>query len=251
MKVIVLIPAAGLGTRMGNSGGKPTGLPRKPFLLLDGVPILIHTLRKFLALPEIHAVYVALRPEDMPAFLPYLEAEAFHRRVELVEGGDNRQESVENCLRRVPSDTDLVAVHDAVRPFVEIDAIRRVLEVASRTGAAILGIPAVDTIKQVERVGGGDYAVIRATLKREVLVQAQTPQVFRYDVLRRAYEHAGREGFVGTDEASLVEHMGAEVHVVMGSDRNIKITKPGDLEFAHLIREGEKARSAATIDERR
>jgi 2-C-methyl-D-erythritol 4-phosphate cytidylyltransferase len=243
MKVIVLIPAAGLGTRMGGTVGKPSG-PRKPFLLLDGVPILIHTLRKFLALEEVHAVYVALRPEDTPAFLPYLEAEGFAKRVELVEGGDNRQESVENCLRRVPPDTDLVAVHDAVRPFVEVEAIRRVLEVASRVGAAILGIPAVDTIKQVERVGG-DCAVIRATLKREMLVQAQTPQVFRYDVLKRAYEHAVREGFVGTDEASLVEHMGGEVQVVMGSDRNIKITKPGDLELAALIREQEKARAAS------
>jgi 2-C-methyl-D-erythritol 4-phosphate cytidylyltransferase len=246
MKVIVLIPAAGLGTRMGtrmgNSMGKPSGLPRKPFLLMDGVPILIHTLRKFLALPEVQGVYVALRPEDTPAFIPYLEAEGFAKKVELVEGGDNRQDSVENCLRRVPPDTDLVAVHDAVRPFVEVEAIRRVLEVASRVGAAILGIPAVDTIKQVERVGG-DCAVIRATLKREMLVQAQTPQVFRYEVLRRAFEHAGREGFVGTDEASLVEHMGGEVHVVMGSDRNIKITKPGDLELAHLLREREKARA--------
>jgi len=246
MKVIVLIPAAGLGTRMGSATGKPSGTPRKPFLLLDGVPILIHTLRKFLALPEIHAVYVALRSEDTPAFVPYLEAEGFSKRVELVEGGDNRQESVENCLRRVPADTDLVAVHDAVRPFVEIEAIRRVLEVAARVGAAILGIPAVDTIKQVERVGG-DCAVIRATLKREMLVQAQTPQVFRYDVLRRAYEHAVREGFVGTDEASLVEHMGGEVQVVMGSDRNIKITKPGDLELALLIREREKARAAEEV----
>ena len=243
MKVVVLIPAAGLGTRMGSTVGKPSG-PRKPFLLLDGVPILIHTLRKFLSLAEVHSVYVALRPEDTPAFVPYLEAEGFSKRVELVEGGDNRQESVENCLRRVPPDTDLVAVHDAVRPFVEVEAIRRVLEVASRVGAAILGIPAVDTIKQVERVGG-DSAVIRATLKREVLVQAQTPQVFRYDVLKRAYEYAVREGFVGTDEASLVEHMGGEVHVVMGSDRNIKITKPGDLEFAVLIRAQEKARAAS------
>ncbi|SRR5579871_225117 len=240
MKAIVLIPAAGLGTRMGSTTGKPG--PRKPFLLLDGLPILIHTLRKFLSLEEIQSAYVALRPEDVAAFQPYLEAEKFSKRVEIVEGGLNRQESVENCLRRAPADTDLVAVHDAVRPFVEAEAIRRVLEVASRTGAAILGIPAIDTIKQVERVAG-DCAVIRATLKREMLVQAQTPQVFRFEILRRAYEHAVREGFVGTDEASLVEHMGGEVYVVMGSDRNIKITKPGDLELALSIREQEKARA--------
>ena len=238
MNCVALIPAAGLGTRMGNvagkAAGKPAGLPRKPFLLLDEVPILIHTLRKLLASPVIRAAYVALRSEDVPAFVPFLEVERFAKKVELVEGGDNRQESVENCLRRVPADTELVAVHDAVRPFVESEAIERVVEQAARTGAAILGIPAVDTIKQVERMGGG-ATVIRATLKREVLVQAQTPQVFRYDLLKRAYEHASRVGFVGTDEASLVEHMGGEVFVVMGSDRNIKITRPSDLPLAELF----------------
>ena len=234
MKVVVLIPAAGLGTRMSSAHHKPNGVPRKPFLLLDGVPILIHTLRRVLSSPVIQSAYVALRPEDTPQFIPLLEAEDFSKRVELVEGGDHRQESVENCLRRVPADTDIVAVHDAVRPFVEVEAINRVVEEAARTGAAILGIPAVDTVKQVERLPG-DSAVIRATLKREVLVQAQTPQVFRYELLKRAFEHAVRVGFIGTDEASLVEHMGEEVRVVMGSDRNIKITRPSDLDLAQLF----------------
>lgn len=219
-------------------GAKPAApTPRKPFLLLDGTPILIHTLRKFVASPAIHSIYIALRPEDGTTFLPYLQAENFSKPVEIVEGGEHRQGSVENCLKRVPAGTDLVAVHDGVRPFVELEAIQRVIDEAAKTGAAILGIPPVDTVKQVERT------VIRATLQRERIVLAQTPQVFRYDIICKAYEHARAEGFVGTDEASMVEHLGVDVSVVMGSDRNIKITKPSDLELAHLFQAEEKTRA--------
>ena len=235
-RVVALIPAAGLSTRMGQVATQA----RKPFLLLDGAPILIHTLRKFVASAVVEQIYVALRPEDAPVFLPYLEGEKFTKRIELVEGGDYRQESVENCLRRVPADTELVAVHDAVRPFVPLDAISRVVEEADRTGAAILGIPPVDTVKQVERT------LVRGTIPRERVVLAQTPQVFRYALLRSAYERAAADGFQGTDEASLVEHLGVEVSVVMGCDRNIKITKPADLELARLLLAAEKARAAET-----
>lgn len=232
MRVVAIIPAAGLSTRMSQGAAAP----RKPFLQLDGVPILIHTLRKFVASSAIHSIYVALRPEDGTTFLPFLSAERFTKTIEIVEGGEYRQTSVENCLKRVPADTDLVAVHDAVRPFVDLESINRVIEEAARTGAAILGIPPVDTVKQVER------GQIRATLPRERIVLAQTPQVFRYELLCRAYQHATAEGFVGTDEASMVEHLGVEVSVVMGSDRNIKITKPSDLDLARLFQAEERAR---------
>ena len=232
LKVAVLIPAAGMSTRMGSAS-------RKPFLLLDGVPILIHTLRKFVAIPAVRSIFVALRPEDISPFRPYLDAEKFPLPVELLEGGKNRQQSVENCLRRAPSDTDLVAVHDAVRPFVDLAAITRVIEEAARTGAAILGLPPVDTVKQVERTQ------IRATIPRDLVVLAQTPQVFRYELLRQAYAKATEVGFIGTDEASLVEHLGAEVSVVLGSDRNIKITKPSDLDLARLFQAEEKAKASA------
>ena len=126
MRVVAIIPAAGLSTRMSHGdAAKAAPSPRKPFLLLDNTPILIHTLRKFVASPAIHSIYVALRPEDGTSFLPYLNAERFSKTIELVEGGEYRQGSVENCLRRVPPDTDLVAVHDAVRPFVDLDSISR------------------------------------------------------------------------------------------------------------------------------
>ncbi len=219
-------------------GPAPTGSSRKPFLLLDGIPILIHTLRKFAACLLVGRVYVALRPDDQPVFQSQVEREPFAARVEVVPGGDYRQESVENCLLCVAPDTGLVAVHDAVRPFVEVSAIERAIREAEKTGAAILGIPSVDTVKQVERTR------ILGTIPRERIVLAQTPQVFRYALLKQAFERAAEDGFQATDEASLVEHLGAEITVVMGSDRNIKITKPGDLELARLFLAEERARAS-------
>ncbi len=234
MKVAAIIPAAGIGTRM---GGAQPGISRKQFVLLDDAPIIIHTLRKFAACALITRIYVAVRQEDRPHLLPHLEREAFAGRVEIVHGGDYRQESVENCLLVVPEDTDLVAVHDAVRPFVEVAAIERAIHEAAASGAAILGIPCVDTVKQVERTQ------IIGTIPRERIVLAQTPQVFRYKLLKQAFERAAEDGFQATDESSLVEHLGEPVTVVLGSDRNIKITKPADLELARLFLAEERART--------
>ncbi len=223
-----------MGTRMGPA---PAGASRKPFLLLENVPVIIYTLRKFAACPVVGRIYVALRSDDQPVLLSYLEKEPFADQVEAVPGGDYRQESVENCLLCVPPDTELVAVHDAVRPFVEVSAVERVIREAERTGAAILGIPSVDTLKQVERT------LVLGTIPRERIVLAQTPQVFRYALLKQAFERAGEDGCQATDEASLVEHLGAQITVVMGSDRNIKITKPGDVELARLFLAEERVRA--------
>jgi 2-C-methyl-D-erythritol 4-phosphate cytidylyltransferase len=136
-----------------------------------------------------------------------------------------------------------VAVHDGVRPFIDAETIHRVLDEAAESGAAIVGVPAVDTVKQVSRSTG--KARIRATLLREKLVMAQTPQVFRYELLRRAFESARQDGFSGTDESSLVERLDVEVTVVMGNDHNIKITKPGDMELARLFLQDEMAKDHA------
>ena len=129
-----------------------------------------------------------------------------------------------------------------MRPFIDAETIDKVLDEATETGAAIVGLPAVDTVKQVSR--GTGRVRIRATLPREKLVMAQTPQVFRYDLLQRAFESARADGFIGTDEASLVERLDVEVTVVMGSDRNIKITKPGDMDLAHLFFRAEMTKDA-------
>ena len=233
MKVAVILPAAGLGTRMGKGTAEKTGTSRKQFMLLEGSPILMHTVRKFAALPRVSEIVVAVRAEDLEWVGGMLARGFPGSPVRAVEGGNSRQQSVGNALNTLDPTTDLVAVHDAVRPFIDPDTIEKVLDEAAETGAAIVGVPAVDTVKQVIR--GTSHVRIRSTLPREKLVMAQTPQVFRYELLKRAYEMARADGFVGTDEASLVERLDVEVSVVMGSDRNIKITKPGDMDLAHLF----------------
>jgi 2-C-methyl-D-erythritol 4-phosphate cytidylyltransferase len=233
MKVAVILPAAGLGTRMGKGTAEKTGTSRKQFMLLEGSPILMHTVRKFTASARISEIVVAVRAEDVEWVGGMLSRGFPGSAVRAVEGGNSRQQSVDNALNSLAPDTDLVAVHDAVRPFIDLETIDKVLDEATETGAAIVGLPAVDTVKQVSR--GTGRVRIRATLPREKLVMAQTPQVFRYDLLRRAFEMARADGFIGTDEASLVERLDVEVTVVMGSDRNIKITKPGDMDLAHLF----------------
>ncbi len=239
MKVIAIIPAAGLGTRMasapGAKGKKPAAT--KQFTELGGTPILIHTLRRFVASPEVSEIYVALRGNEIDGFRARLGKEAkdiLQKKIHLVEGGEHRQDSVANALHSVSGkDDDIVLVHDAVRPFVTEEIIHDVIQAAKKFGAAIAGVPAVDTIKQVERTSEG--ALITATLPRERVVMAQTPQGFRYDVLKKAFDEAAADGFMGTDEASLVERSGHAVAVVMGSPRNIKITAPSDMELAEFF----------------
>ena len=233
MKVAVILPAAGLGTRMGKGSAEKTGTSRKQFMLLEGSPILMHTVRKFAELPRVSEIVVAVRADDVEWVSGMLARGFPGRSVRVVEGGNSRQQSVGNALNSLAPDTDLVAVHDAVRPFIEPETIEKVLDEAAETGAAIVGVPAVDTVKQVIR--GTSHVRIRATMPREKLVMAQTPQVFRYELLKRAFEMARADGFTGTDESSLVERLDVEVSVVMGSDRNIKITKPGDMDLAHLF----------------
>lgn len=243
MRVAVILPAAGLGTRMGRSSAETTGTSRKQFMLLDGAPILLHTVRKFAASDRVREIVVALRPEDLGWVGDLLREQIRSKTVRVVEGGNSRQESVERGLAAVSPETDLVAVHDAVRPFIDLESIEKVIDEAAECGAAIVGIVPVDTVKQVTGAQATG-AKIRSTISRERLVLAQTPQVFRYDLLKQAFEAARRDGFVGTDESSLVERLDqVEVRVVMGSDRNIKITKPGDMDLARLFLEQETARA--------
>ena len=210
-------------------------------MLLDGSPILLHTIRKFLACPEVNEIVIALRKEDTPWVEDLLRRELPGRPVRLVTGGDSRQQSVANALATLPADIELVAVHDAVRPFVDVETIRKVIHEAAITGAAIVGIVPVDTVKQVHR------NKIRATIPRERLVLAQTPQVFAHGLLRQAFARAEEDNFAGTDEASLVERLEkVEVSVVPGSDRNIKITKPSDMDLARLFLTQERETAQAS-----
>ena len=231
------MPAAGLGTRMAplTAPGKKSA-PSKQFTELAGTPILIHTLRKFAAVPRVSEIWVALRKGEIAGFRARLEKEApdvLQKRVELVEGGEQRQQSVANALNAITAaPDDIILVHDAVRPLVTTEIIEDVLEAAGKHGAAIAGLPAVDTIKQVERSPEG--AVIHTTIPRASVVLAQTPQGFRYALLKKAFDDAAADGFLGTDEASLLERAGTPVFVVMGSPRNLKITAPADMELAEF-----------------
>ncbi|MGE5726450.1 MAG: 2-C-methyl-D-erythritol 4-phosphate cytidylyltransferase [Acidobacteriota bacterium] len=231
MKVVVIIPAAGLGTRMAPAGTRPAS--SKQFVELNGTPILVHTLRKFAAAPEVAEIYLALRKSEAESFLPRLEQEHLNKPVRVVEGGESRQDSVANALAAVSAEPDdIVLVHDAVRPFVDHEIIASVIAAAQKYGAAIAGWPAQDTIKQVDRTAEG--ALVISTIPRERVVLAQTPQGFRFGLLKKAFEEARSDGFAGTDEASLLERAGHEVAVVMGSPRNIKITTPADLDLAEF-----------------
>jgi len=243
MKVIVIIPAAGLGTRMApvaaGAGAKnrQKEAPRsKQFTELGGTPILIHTLRQFAGVAAVSEIWIALRENEIAGFRKRLEKEAgnvLKKKVELVAGGEHRQQSVENALNAVTAAADdIVLVHDAVRPLVTEEIIQEVIEAAEKYGAAIAGVPAVDTVKQVERTAEG--ALIKATIPRAGIVLAQTPQGFRYGVIRKAFDEASADGFLGTDESSLVERSGHDVAVVMGSPRNMKITAPADMELAEF-----------------
>ena len=233
MQVFVILPAAGLGTRM--AGPQP-----KQFLALNGLPILIHSLRAFASVERVTAIYVAVRKTEIERVEAQVEEYGFASRVRVVEGGDNRQESVSHALAALPAQLDdVVLVHDAVRPLIDAATIDRTIDAVIEFGAAIVGLPAVDTIKQVERTAHG--ALVTSTIPREFVVLAQTPQGFRYGLLQRAFAEATADGFVGTDEASVVERAGLPVAVVHGSQVNLKITQPGDLELAEFYL-GQKAR---------
>ena len=206
------------------------GIP-KQFLPLGGVPMLLHSLRAFDRAPSVDAVILVVpREERQRALTDIVERYGVKKVRKVVAGGKTRQESVYNGLKETDPDGEIVLVHDAVRPFIDPSTIEKVIQEAAQAGAAIVGIVPVDTVKQVRR------NKIHNTIPRERLILAQTPQVFRYPLLRQAFQRARDESFTATDESSLVERLEeVEVSVVPGSDRNIKITKPSDMELARLF----------------
>jgi 2-C-methyl-D-erythritol 4-phosphate cytidylyltransferase len=205
----------------------------KQFLTIGGVPVLIHSLRAFLAVERVSGIYVAVRAAEMDRMKAHLAEFGLGAKVHVVEGGDNRQHSVGKALAALkPEPDDVVLVHDAVRPLIQPATIDRTIDAIVKHGAAIVGLPAVDTIKQVERTADG--AIVSSTIPRERVVYAQTPQGARYATLKRAFDEAEADEFLGTDEASLLERAGVPVVVVPGSARNFKITQPGDLELAEF-----------------
>ena len=238
MKVFAIIPAAGLGTRMApvSSAKDPKPHLSKQFTELAGTPILIHTLTRFAAVDAVSEIWIALRENEIEGFRERLQKETDavkRKKIELVVGGEHRQQSVEHALYSITAGPgDVVLVHDAVRPLVTSEIIHEVIAAARKYGAAIAGLPAVDTVKQVERTAEG--SIIKATIPRASIVLAQTPQGLRHELIKKVFDEASAYGFTGTDEASLAERAGHDVAVVMGSPKNIKITNPGDMELAEF-----------------
>jgi 2-C-methyl-D-erythritol 4-phosphate cytidylyltransferase len=220
---IAIIAAGGRGTRMGSH--RP-----KQFLELGGAPVIIHTLKRFEQCGAISQVVVVLPAADAAGFIALADKHRIKKLTRVVPGGATRAESVFRGLQAVRAATaGIIAVHDGVRPFVTPDEIDRTVRAAEEHGAAILVAPAVDTIKEV-----ADGRVTR-TLARATLRHALTPQCFRYDLLRRAYESAIAARVEATDDSALVERLGVSVVIVEGDARNIKITRPEDLAMAELL----------------
>ncbi len=220
---VAIIAAAGQGTRM--AGGRP-----KQFLELAGTPIIFHTLRAFEQCDSIQEIIVVISASESAGFLALAGNRGLRKLTKVVPGGATRAESVLRGLQAVRETTvNIVAVHDAVRPFVTAEEITRTLATAQAEGAAILVSSPVNTVKEVH-----DGAVVK-TLRRGDLRDALTPQCFRYALLRRAYEHVDVSDPELTDESSLVERLGEKVAIVEGSARNIKITRPEDMVLAEAI----------------
>jgi len=223
MIVAAVIAAGGSGTRMN------AGIP-KQFLEIAGKPILLHTVETIAAIEAVRQVIVALPSEHIAAASALFQNHHLPAEIKFVAGGSNRQESVHAGVLNVDPDIDIIMVHDAVRALCGRDLILRVLDVALKKGGAVPGIPAVDTIQRVSREGR-----IRVTPPREELYAIQTPQAFHSEILRSALLRAKEEGFLGTDESSVVRWAGHPVYIAQGSSENLKITTPLDLKIAEML----------------
>lgn len=226
MAIGAIIVAAGLGKRFGS--------PDKVFTYLGGKPIFIHAIEPFESLNEIEGIWIVTRKEMFAETEKYIKEFKINKLKGLIEGGRERQDSVYNALRVIPDALDIVLIHDAARPLLSSSLIKRVLEALKKDVEGVVpGVSLTDTIKWISKKD-----IIGGTLNREILRAIQTPQAFWREKLLIAYERAYREGFYGTDDASLIERYGGLVRIIEGEDKNIKITIPNDLMKAeNLIKE--------------
>ncbi len=226
IKTIALIPAAGMGKRMGAS-------INKQYLHLDGMPIVARTIAVFEQSPLIDAIYLVIPADEIPYCRQHVvEACGFRKVVAIVAGGRERQNSVMNGLaimREHVSDDDIVLIHDGVRPLITEKLLQESIDIARSGDGAVVAVPAKDTIKTVAN------GIVTGTPDRETLWHAQTPQAFRFGVIYAAHRAAESGNFMGTDDAALVERSGGRVRIVRGDYRNIKITTPEDLVLAEAF----------------
>ena len=224
MKITAIITAGGSGKRMGSKTAKQ-------YIEVKGRPIIVHTLDRFKEADFIDEVIIVVPPSDVQSFREsIIESYGFSPAWKVVAGGDERQNSVKNGLDAVSADSEIVVIHDGVRPFVTNDMIKRSVDAAVLYGAGVVAMPLKETVKKV----GSDKS-IRETVDRSSLWGAQTPQTFRTKLIKSAFEKAQHDGFIGTDDAMLVERLGMGVKVIEGDYHNIKITTPEDICVAEAI----------------
>jgi len=223
-QTVAIIPAGGAGRRMG--GNTP-----KQYLLLHGIPLLVHTLRAFHDARSIDSIILAVPEDDIDEVRKNIVEKYFFTKVkDVVAGGRQRQDSVGNALKRVDEDDEIVVVHDGVRPLVSVQVIEKAVAEAQKVGAVSVGVQVKDTVKSVDKNGK-----VEKTVAREGLWLIQTPQVFKKNLIVDAYRRASEERFYGTDDASLVERAGIPVWMVPGEMENIKVTTREDIDFCEMI----------------
>jgi 2-C-methyl-D-erythritol 4-phosphate cytidylyltransferase len=217
----VILPAAGKGKRMG--AGK-----NKLLIELQGIPVFIHTLLVFDQDDACQELLISIHPDDQEEMSYLINHYQIQKKITFVMGGAERQHSIYNALKRIDGD-GIVLVHDAARPFIQKALIAQLVQSAKQHGASVAAVPVKDTIKKVEN------GMVIETVERSSLWAIQTPQAFRISLLQEANQFAERTGFLGTDDASLVENLGKKVAIIEGDYNNIKLTTPEDLIFANAI----------------
>jgi 2-C-methyl-D-erythritol 4-phosphate cytidylyltransferase len=239
VKTTAIITAGGRGLRL-------PGDIKKQFRLLGGKPLLIRTLEPFLNFADIDEIIVTLPQDEIEHFRnladDYFRSAVDYQKIRYCEGGVQRQDSVFNALKLCSTDTRFVIIHDGVRPFVTENLISELLTMAKEFGAAIPGAPVKNTIKTIK------HDIVDNTIRREILLQVYTPQVFHYEILMKCYHRAMKEEYYSTDDAAILEHYGYSVHYLTDSSYNLKITDELDFFIAeHIIRHNESSQSEGDI----
>jgi 2-C-methyl-D-erythritol 4-phosphate cytidylyltransferase len=226
MKTVAIITAGGLGLRL-------PGEVKKQFRLLDGKPLLIRAIKPFIQIGGISELIITLPKDDIPAFeemaAQYLSYDKSVCSLTYCEGGEQRQDSVFNALQMCPNDTELVIIHDGVRPFVTLSNLQTLIDMTREFGAAIPGAPVKNTIKTIKD------DIIDHTIRRDILLQIYTPQVFHYNIIMKCYHRAMKEEYYSTDDAALLEHYGYSVHYLIDNTQNLKVTDEFDFFLAEQI----------------
>jgi 2-C-methyl-D-erythritol 4-phosphate cytidylyltransferase len=220
-KVLAVVPAAGSGERLGYK-------TKKPFVLLNGIPMIVRTLKALSASERVGGIITATDKDSIKRLKGLVKKYRLSKVIDVIEGGATRSESVRNCLRASGDDADIILIHDCARALVDRETIDRSIALALKHGACISAVPEIDTVKVATR-----DMTVRSTPERSSLYRAQTPQVFRRDIIKKAY--ASMDISKATDDSSLVEAMGVRVKILVGSYRNIKITTKEDLKLAEVL----------------